>query len=199
MGRLVKKNILIIIPKDYYSEAELDPLVEILKKEEATVKIASSKLKEAIGMRNGKVMPDMLIVDAMEGITGDSYVTSAKGTRQILGVFHGVIVIGGRGTSRYIWDDKLVNLLLSDRFRSEMIVAAIGTGTPALGKAGLLESLEVTTSDDKKSIAALEEANAFVVDEDLVVNDRIITARDASAVEKFAEAVIEAVAKTKLK
>ena len=63
----------------------------------------------------------------------------------------------------------------------------------------MLQSLEVATSDDKKSIEALEEANAFVVDEDLVVNDRIITARDASVVEKFAEAVIEAVAQTKLK
>ncbi len=199
MGRLANKNILLIIPKDYYNEEELDPLVAIFKKEEATVKIASAKFKEAVGMRNGRVMPDMLIVDAMEGITGDSYVTSAKGTRQVLGVFHGVIIIGGRGTSRYVWTDKLVNLLLSDRLRSAMIVAGIGTGVPSLGKAGLLQSLEVTTCDDKKSIEALEEANAFVVDEDLVVNDRIITARDASAVEKFAEAVIEAVAQTQLK
>ena len=199
MGRLAKKNILFIIPKDYYNEAELDPLLEIFKKEEATVKIASSKFREAVGMRNGRIMPDMLIVDAMEGITGDSYVTSAKGTRQILGVFHGVIIIGGRGTIRYVWTDKLVNLLLSDRLRSEMVVAGIGTGVPSLGKAGLLESLEVTTSDDKKSIEALEEANAFVVDEDLVVNDRIITARDASVVEKFDEAVIEAVVQTNLK
>ena len=199
MGRLANKNILFIIPKAYYSEEELDPLLEIFKQEEATVKIASSKFREAVGMRNGRIMPDMLIVDAMEGITGDSYVTSAKGTRQILGVFHGVIIIGGRGTSRYVWTDKLVNLLLSDRLRSEMIVAAIGTGVPSLGKAGLLQSLEVATSKDKKSLEALEEANAFVVDEDLVVNDRIITARDASAVKKFAEAVIEAVAQTKIK
>ncbi|MCH8209227.1 MAG: DJ-1/PfpI family protein [Nitrospinae bacterium] len=199
MGRLAKKNILLIIPKDYYNEEELDPLVVIFKKEEATVKIASAKFKEAVGMRNGKVMPDMLIVDAMEGITGDSYVTSAKGTRQVLGVFHGVIIIGGRGTSRYVWTDKLVNLLLSDRLRSAMIVAGIGTGVPSLGKAGLLQSMEVTTCDDKKSLEALEEANAFVVDEDVVVHDRIITARDASAVEKFAEAMIEAVAQTQLK
>lgn len=199
MGRLAKKNILLIIPKDYYNEEELDPLVVIFKKEEATVKIASAKFKEAVGMRNGRVMPDMLIVDAMEGITGDSYVTSAKGTRQVLGVFHGVIIIGGRGTSRYVWTDKLVNLLLSDRLRSAMIVAGIGTGVPSLGKAGLLQSMEVTTCDDKKSLEALEEANAFVVDEDVVVHDRIITARDASAVEKFAEAMIEAVAQTQLK
>ena len=199
MGRLANKNILFIIPKDYYCEEELEPLQEIFKKEEATVKIASSKFKEAIGMRRGRVMPDMLIVDAMEGITGDSYVTSAKGTRQILGVFHGVIIIGGSGTRRYLWDEKLVNLLLSDRDRSHMIIGAIGMGVPCLGFAGLIQSMEVTVCDDKKALEAIDKAKAFVVEGNIKVNDNIITAKDASTVEEFAETVIKAVAKTKIK
>ena len=199
MGRLANKNILIIIPKDYYCEEELEPLLEIFKEEEANVKIASSKLKEAIGMRRGRVMPDMLIVDAMEGITGDSYVTSAKGTRQILGVFHGVIIMGGNGARRYLWDERLVNLLLSDRDRSDMIIAAIGMGVPCLGFAGLIQSMEVTLCNDKKAIAAIDKAKAFIVDGNIKVNDNIITARDSSAIKEFAEIIIKAVAKTKLK
>ncbi len=199
MGRLANKNILIIIPKDYYCEEELEPLLEIFKEEEANVKIASSKLKEAIGMRRGRVMPDMLIVDAMEGITGDSYVTSAKGTRQILGVFHGIIVMGGNGARRYLWDERLVNLLLSDRDRSDMIIAAIGMGVPCLGFAGLIQSMEVTLCNDKKAIAAIDKAKAFIVDGNIKVNDNIITARDSSAIKEFAEIIIKAVAKTKLK
>ena len=199
MGRLAKKNILFIIPKDYYSEEELEPLLEIFKNEEATVKIASTKFKEAIGMRTGRIMPDMLIVDAMEGVTGDSYVTAAKGIRQILGVFHGVIIMGGSGTRRCLWNDKLVNLLLSDRHRSEMAVAAIGMGVPCLGHAGIIQSLEVTTCSDKRALEEIEKSNAFVVDEDVTVHENIITARDASAVKEFAEAIIQVVAKTKLK
>ncbi len=199
MGRLVDKNILIILPKDYYCEEEFEPLLEILKEEEAKIKVASSKLKEAIGMRRGLTMPDMLIVDAMEGITGDSYVTAAKGTRQIMGVFHGVIVMGGKGAKRYLWNEKLVNLLLSDRNRSDMIVAAIGMGVPCLGHAGLIQSMEVTVCDDKSAIEEIDKANAFVVDDDIRVNDNIITARDASSIKEFAEVFIKAVAKTKLK
>ena len=199
MGRLAEKNILFIIPKDYYSEEELEPLLKIFKNEEANIRVASSKLKEAIGMRNGRIMPDMLIVDAMEGITGDSYVTAAKGTRQIIGVFHGVIVIGGKGARRYLWEEKLVNLLLSDRHRSDMIIAAIGMAVPCLGQSGLLQSLEVTTCDDKKTKEAIEKLNAFVVDEDVMVSDNIITARYASVVNEFAEAIIKGVIKTKLK
>ncbi|MCZ6540091.1 MAG: hypothetical protein O6704_00380, partial [Nitrospinae bacterium] len=90
MARLEGKNILIIIPKDYYDEQELEIPLKKFRAEGADVRIASNKLKEAVGMKTGRVMPDLMIVDAMEGITGDSYVTGGKGTRQVLGVFHGV-------------------------------------------------------------------------------------------------------------
>ncbi len=84
--RLAGKNILIVIPKDYYMEAELDPILESMNAEGAKVLVASAKLKEAVGMKGGTTNPDVLIVDAIEGITGDSYVSDAKGVRQILQV-----------------------------------------------------------------------------------------------------------------
>ena len=139
MERLAGKNILIIIPKDYYMESELDPVIESMKSEGANVLVASNKLKEAVGMKGGRISPDVLIVDAIEGITGDSYVSAAKGVRQIKGVFHGVIVIGGNGARSYLWKDELVRLVLNDRHRSKMVVAAIGSAVPCLGKAELLQ------------------------------------------------------------
>ena len=89
MERLAGKNILIIIPKDYYMESEFDPTLESMESEGANVLVASNKLKDAVGMKGGKCTPDVLIVDAIEGITGDSYVSSGKGVRQKKGVFHG--------------------------------------------------------------------------------------------------------------
>ena len=65
MDRLVGKNILIIIPKDYYMESEFDPVFEAMTAEGATVLVASSKLKEAIGMKSGRTNPDVLIVDCL--------------------------------------------------------------------------------------------------------------------------------------
>jgi putative intracellular protease/amidase len=199
MARLEGKNILIIIPKDYYDEAELEYPLKKFKEEGADVRIASSKLKEAIGMKTGRIMPNFLIVDAIEGITGDSYVTGGKGTRQVLGVFHGVVVIGGRGARKYIWPDKLARLLLLDRFKSDMVVAAIGQGVPALGIAGLLENIEVAAPQDKHTLPELDKAAAILADENMVVHDRIITAVGAEAVEEFTEAIIEAIMTTKVK
>ncbi len=199
MARLEGKNILIIIPKDYYDEQEFEMPLKKFKEEGADVRIASNKLKEAVGMKTGRVMPDLMIVDAMEGITGDSYVTGGKGTRQVLGVFHGVVVIGGSGARKHVWTDKLVRLLLSDRHNSAMVVAGIGQGVPALGIAGLVQNIEVAAPQDKHTLPELDKAAAILADENLVVHDRIITAVGAEAAEEFAEAVIKAVMKTSKK
>jgi len=200
MERLVGKNILIIIPKDYYMESELDPVLEAMKSEGATVMVASNKLKEAVGMKSGRTTPDVLIVDAIEGITGDSYVSAAKGVRQIKGVFHGVIVIGGNGARSYLWKDELVRLVLNDRHRSKMVVAAIGSAVPCLGKAELLQNLEVTTEPgNKKAIKELENAKAILVDEPVTSHDRVYTVQNAEAITAFLNPFIEDVAKTALK
>ena len=200
MERLVGKNILIIIPKDYYMERELDPVVESMKSEGANVLVASNKLKEAVGMKGGRTTPDVLIVDAIEGITGDSYVSAAKGVRQIKGVFHGVIVIGGNGARSYLWKDELVRLVLNDRHRSKMVVAAIGSAVPCLGKAELLQTLEVTTEPgNKKAIKELENAKAIIVDEPVTSHNRVYTVQNAEAISAFLNPFIEDVAKTALK
>ena len=199
MARLEGKNILIIIPKDYYDEQELDYPLTTFRNEGATVRIASTKLKEAVGMKTGRVMPDVLVVDAIEGITGDSYVTGGKGTRQVLGVYHGVVVVGGRGARKYVWTEKLVRLLLVDRHKSGMVVAGIGQGVPALGEAGLLENIEVAAPQDKHTLPELDKAAAILADEKLVVHERVITAVGAEVVEEFTEAVIEAVMQTAVK
>lgn len=198
--RLTGKNVLIIIPKDYYMESEFDPILETMEAEGAKVLIASGKLKEAVGMKGGRANPNLLIVDAIEGITGDSYVSAGKGVRQVKGVFHGVILIGGNGARSYLWKDKLTHLLVNDRHRSNMVVAGIGNAVPALGNAGLLQSLEITTEPgNKQAMAVLEESKAVIVDDPMTVTDRIFTVKDASAIPAFLEPFIEAVAQTPVK
>jgi putative intracellular protease/amidase len=195
--RLAGKNILIVIPRDYYMEAEFDPILESMQTEGATILIASGKMKDAIGMKGGKVSPHVLIVDAIEGITGDSYVSAGKGVRQIKGVFHGVILIGGNGARSYLWKDKLLLLLINDRHRSSMVIAGIGNAVPCLGNAGLLQSLEVTTeSGNKKAVKELEANKAVMVDKPMTYSERIFTVQNASAVPAFLESFIEEVIKT---
>ena len=198
MGRLTGKNILIIIPKDYYDEEELEIPYELFKSEDANIIIASGKMKEAVGMKTGRRMPDRLIVDSMEGITGDSYVTGGTGTRQIKAVFQGVVVVGGSGAKNYLWEDKIVRLLLTDRYKSEFVVAAIGQGIGCLAAASLLEALEVPVNEStakKPFLKILEKGKALLSDEDLIIYERLVIGKDSSIVEAFAQAVIDEVEK----
>ena len=203
MGRLTGKNILIIIPKDYYDEEELEVPYELFKSEDANIIIASGKMKEAVGMKTGRRMPDRLIVDSMEGITGDSYVTGGTGTRQIKAVFQGAVVVGGSGAKNYLWEDKMVRLLLTDRYKSEFVVAAIGQGIGCLAEANLVEALEVPVDEStakKPFLKILEKGKALLSDEDLIIYERLVIGKDSSVAKEFAKAVIDEVEKiTKIK
>ena len=198
MGRLSGKNILIIIPKDYYNEEELEIPYELFESEDANIIVASAKMKEAVGMKTGRRMPDRLIVDCMEGITGDSYVTGGTGTRQIKAVFQGVVVVGGSGARIYLWEDKIVRLLITDRYKSEFVVAAIGQGIGCLAEANLVEALEVPVNKNiakKPFLKILEKGKAVLSDEDLIIHERLVMGKDSSIAEAFAQAVIDEVEK----
>ena len=203
MGRLTGKNILMIIPKDYYNEEELEVPYEIFKSEDANIIIASGKMKEAVGMKTGRRMPDRLIVDCMEGITGDSYVTGGTGTRQIKAVFQGAVVVGGSGARNYLWKDKITRLLLVDRYKSEFVVAAIGLGIGCLAEASLVANLEVPVDESKAKksfLKILEEGKALLTDKGVIVHERIVMGKDGSVAKDFAQAVVKEVAKiTKIK
>ena len=192
-----------IIPKDYYNEEELEIPYEIFKSEDATILIASGKMKEAVGMKTGRRMPDRLIVDSMEGITGDSYVTGGSGTRQIKAVFQAVVVVGGSGARNYLWKDKITRLLLVDRYKSGFVVAAIGYGIGCLAEANLVENLEVPVNESKAGkpfLKILEEGKALLSNQNVIVHERLIMGKDDSVAEAFAQAVVEEVAKiTKIK
>jgi protease I len=198
MERLSGKNILIIIPKDYYNEEELEIPYELFESEDANIIVASAKMKEAVGMKTGRRMPDRLIVDCMEGITGDSYVTGGTGTRQIKAVFQGVVVVGGSGARIYLWEDKIVRLLITDRYKSEFVVAAIGQGIGCLAEANLVESLEVPVNENiakKPFLKILEKGKAVLSNEDLIIHERLVVGKDGSIAEAFAQAVIDEVEK----
>ena len=198
MERLSGKNILMIMPKDYYDEEELEIPYEIFKSEDANIIVASGKMKEAVGMKTGRRMPDRLIVDSMEGITGDSYVTGGTGTRQIKAVFQGVVIVGGSGAKNYLWEDKITRLLITDRYKSGFVVGAIGQGIGCLAEANLVEALEVPVNGDKAKkpfLKILEKGKALLSDEDLIIHERLVMGKDNSIAEAFAQAVIDEVEK----
>ncbi|GIT65575.1 MAG: hypothetical protein Ct9H300mP23_12020 [Nitrospinota bacterium] len=136
MDRLVGKNILIIIPKDYYMESEFDPVFEAMTAEGATVLVASSKLKEAVGMKKAVRIRCIDRRCYQREIYGRSYVSPAKGVRQVKGVFQGDS--NWREWRKNLFMERRITAIASKRPPSSgMVVAAIGSAVPCLGKADL--------------------------------------------------------------
>ncbi len=124
MSVLSGKLILVAIPKSQFEEGELLPLREILIGAGARVFVLSKSGQAARGMEKTSFQPDGTIVDwdKQPGVVGK---------------YHAVVVLGGRGASKSLWEDPILPQILTDHFRAERIVAAMGEGAPVLVRAGL--------------------------------------------------------------
>lgn len=175
---LKSKNILIVIPKSQFHEQELFDTLEVLKTTGARIIVLSKSGQEAVGMNKTRFTPDGVLVDwdKQEGYTGK---------------YHAVLVMGGKGSPKSLWDDPILPQILTDHFREERVIGAIGLGVAVLARASLL-SYEAAGPEDENFLAELEEAG-LTRNSSLVVQDgKVITASGAEAATEFAHAIASA-------
>ena len=113
MSDLSRTNILIIIPKSQFCEQELNGVRTVLQQCGANVVVLSKSGQEARGMNKEKFQPDGMIVDWNKQIGVESK-------------YHAVILVGGKGAKKSLWDDPIVPQILTDHYRFGSIIGAIG-------------------------------------------------------------------------
>ena len=171
-------NILIVIPKNQFDEDELFSTRSVLQAAGSRVVILSKTGKEAVGMKKTRFQPNGIIAD-WNRYRGRS------------GKYDAVLLIGGRGAAKSLWDDDIVPQILTDHYRGESVVGAIGTSVVVLARAGFLTEANTAAPDDEKVLKELQIAGAIRSDESVVCENRIITARDAKVAKQFVETVLE--------
>ena len=177
MGDVSEKKILMVVAqKDFRDEEFFDPR-DVFEDVGITITVASSTTKEAIGMLGGTVVPDIAISDV------------------VIADYDAIVISGGGGSKEYLWNNVALHELVLQAFEMEKVVAAICVSPVILAKAGILEGKRATVFGDQASIAELEKAGAVYEDEDVIVVDYIITARDPASAMKFGKAVLEALKK----
>jgi len=70
-------------------------------------------------------------------------------------------------------------------------LGAFDLSVVALARAGLISSLEVSSTKDEKCLQELKGAGAFVEDKNMVALDRIITSNDKNSGKAFGEEIIK--------
>ena len=171
-------HFLLVVPQNRFCEQELYDLKEILDQDPGKCVVLSKSGKEAKGENKTILQPDGMLVDWNRHLMGKQK-------------YDAVIVIGGKGSRRDIWEDPILPQILTDHFRASKILGAFDLSVVALARAGLLTSCEVSAPKDEKCLKELEAVGAFPEEKALVVVNRVITSNDAGSGKAFGEIILK--------
>ncbi|MBI5510379.1 MAG: DJ-1/PfpI family protein [Deltaproteobacteria bacterium] len=173
MTRLAGKRVLMVVAPEGFRDEELSTPRQILEANGATVTVGSTKSGQAHGMMGAR---------ALATVSVDSCRASD---------YDAVVIVGGDGAARHLWDHAGLARLVTDAATAERILGAICLGPVVLAKAGLLAGREATVWKSESAEAAMRRAGARLVDRDLVAVGRIVTARGPHVALAFAERLVE--------
>lgn len=175
---LESKDILIVIPKSQFQEQELFDTLEVLKTPGHRVLVLSKSGQESIGMNKTRFSPDGMLVDWDK-------------QPDVSGKYGAVLVMGGKGAPKSLWDDTILPQILTDHYRAGRVIGALGLGVVVLARASLL-SCEAAGPDDKKFILELEQAGLTRSSSAVVQDEKVITASGSDVAKEFAQTVLSA-------
>jgi len=167
-----KKILMVIAERGFRDEELFAPQKEFVKNGFKVV-VASTSVGEAIGKLGAKVRPD----------TELSKVNFLD--------YDAIVVVGGPGSSEYLWNNRILYRGLADMLAKGRIVSAICASPVVLAKAGIIKDKKATVFPGDEEITELKKAGAVYIDRDVVVDGRIITGNGPDAAPEFAQEIIK--------
>ena len=177
MSNLFGKYILIIIPKSQFCEQELNGVRNILQQNGANVVVLSKSGQEALGVNKERFQPDGMIVDWNKQIG-------------IENKYHAVILVGGKGAKKSLWDDPIVPQILTDHYRFGSVIGAMGAAIVVLVRASLVTG-EVPMPEDDVTCKELENLNAVCVDVPITRVENVVLGQGGNSVHQFSQKIID--------
>ncbi|MEG3179296.1 type 1 glutamine amidotransferase domain-containing protein [Sphingomonas sp. LT1P40] len=169
----------LMIATDGFEESELMKPRQALLDAGASVTLASLKLDpiqgESGGEKGATITPDMLVSDVD---TDD---------------FDALVLPGGVGNPDKLRMDERTVEIVEDFFDADKTIAAICHAPWLLVEADIVDGKRVTSWPSLRT--DLENAGATVVDEEVVVDENLITSRNPDDIPAFIEAIKAALTK----
>ena len=175
MSNLSGKYILIIIPKSQFCEQELNGVRSILQQNGANVVVLSKSGQEALGANKERFQPDGMIVDWNKHIG-------------IENKYHAVILVGGKGAKKSLWDDPIVPQILTDHYRFGSVIGAMGAAIVVLVRASLVTG-EVPMPEDDVTHKELKNLNAVCVEVPVTTIANVVLGRGGDSAYQFSQTI----------
>ena len=179
MPDLSHKRILFVVPYEDYSERELDIPRNLFGMFGAELVLASSSLGTATGRSGNSVEIDCLLTD----IKPEDY--------------DAVVFVGGVG-SVALQNNEDAHRIARSTLSNGKILGAICIAPIILAKAGVLATRRATVwvdDHDRGTIEELVKARARYVEDEVVVDGKLVTANGPAAAENFAHTIINLLSK----
>jgi protease I len=169
---LTGKTVAILI-EEGFRNAELEQPLLAMKYSGAEIMTIGSGSKEFYASEEGDL----------------TMIASGHGDQVEVLDFDAIIIPGGDAPERMIFSESLVKLV-KKAYESGKLIAAIGHGPLLLSAADIVNARRVTSAVSAQT--ELETAGAIWLDESLVKDGNIITARGVDALPQFNDTIFEA-------
>ena len=166
---MINKSLLIILPAENFNETEYLTVKHILEISGFKLFIASDAHSLCTGKNGLKVRADVSFFNMNENNFG------------------GIIFIGGSGVKNY-WGNQNLYKIAKRFCEKKKLISAICSAPVILAKAGLLEGKDATCYPEDRN--ELEKCGINYKDQSVVIQKNIITARDSSSSNDFANAIV---------
>ena len=174
---LIKKIILVIIPNNQFSDQELFGILGVFDEAGARRVVLSKSGHEVMGMNRQRFQPDGPIIDwdKQAGFSGK---------------YAAVIVTGGKGARKSLWDDTIVPKILVDHYRAGSIIGALGSASVVLARADLLAD-GCAAPEDETALKELSSLGIYCSEQLIEESGRIITGSGSQSARPLAQRVVE--------
>ena len=158
------KTILLVLPKSQFREEELCDVHLLLSRAGMSLVVLSKTGQEMRGMGKTKFQPDGILADwdKQPGVHGK---------------YDAVLVLGGKGSAKSLWEDPILPQILTDHYRAGKLVGAVAESVVVLAKAGLIHG-SASAPQDKKTRQTLEALSIAPLDEPLSFSNHVLVAKD---------------------
>lgn len=162
-------RVLLVLPRRQFSDRAYEAVRETLESERVHLVQATRNAEAAVSAGGRQITPDASLRD-LDGVTFDA-----------------IALLGGTGAVE-LWHDADVLRLLRQAQGSARAVGAMDTAVISLANAGLLNRRRATAPTAGRRLVTIK--GGTILDEEVVVDGPVVTARSEQAARHFANALL---------
>ncbi len=165
-------KLIVIVAQDKFNNTEYKTVINTLEKHKIFFETASVLKSKAVGYGSFSIMPDKSI---QELIVSD---------------YDCFIIIGGSGCKKHLWEYDILHNKIKTAFESNKILAAICLAPICFIYSGIIKNSFITAHKTAETLKIIKESDNIYKDNDVYVNENIITANGPKASYEFCKLVI---------